>query len=373
MNRNRTLLLVSLVALPALASAQVASPKIVISNASNAELPLEAGSTVQVLSNGDLSVRCRVDAQGNCPSVGSNSSGSNPPAAFALSTTATSRTEGTAFNLSWNSADSDACVGLSPGTTVSGWTGKAFDKTGNVPLTPPVGDYSFQLRCFNAGGNRISSDPATQVSVTASTGGGTGPTPSAFCTEYKQTLPTPHPPNLTAFGLDGVEVPFGSIWPGASPGDGTGRAGVPGLWVSPAIGGNGARYLAIPVSLTSSSAKQQISLSWAEVQGTQFMVSGVPTTTGDVLVTVSPCAGDFRPMVSGSSDPYLTSSCRKDRPHTSSVIRITSEGSGLAGCAIPPNKVVYVNVATFNMYGATAPTVSTCAGAEQCGVSMLNQ
>jgi len=345
-------------AISSVALAQVASPKIVISNTTPlAEIGLETGSTVEFASNGDLQIRCRKNGA-NCVTANLGDGGGTPPPGaptnLVLTPSATTLTAGSAFNLTWSSSGAEACYGVGP-AGVSGWTGQVLATSRGAPglsLSLAQGSYAFQMRCFNAGGS--ANVTAATVTVTQGSGGGGG---GDYCSEfYASGLPTGSAFN--AHGFTKVEVPFFTVW-GAQPGFTAGiTAGVPGQFVNPSTN----RYMAIPFTITSDSGVgTQVNLSWIESQ-----LPGV--STGAVTVTISPCAGDFRARVIGSSDVYLGAQCRASVGIAGNMSATSVVGQ--SGCPAPKDKQMYINIATYDMYGATPPQTSTCSGATTCGVAM---
>jgi hypothetical protein len=337
--------------------AQVASPKVVISNTTpQAEIGLETGSSVEFATNGDLQIRCRKTGD-SCvtANIGGPPTGTNPPTNVSLTPSSTSFNAGGAFNLQWGSTNAEACFGVGP-AGVSGWSSQVLATSRGAPglsLNLAQGSYAFQMRCYNATGSTLVSAPTVTVNP------GTPPADN-YCAEYYSTgLPTGSAFN--GHGFTRVDVPFFNIW-GAQPGFSAGiTAGVPGNFMNPSTG----RYMAIPFILTSDSGPgTQVNLTWAEAQS-------VGITTGSVSVTISPCPGDFRSAVTGSSDIYLSFQCRRaasvgDTMSATSVI-------GQSGCRAPKNKQMYINIATYDMFVPTPPTTSTCSGNTTCGVAMRLQ
>lgn len=344
-----------------LVHAQVPSPKIVISNVTPAiEIPLEPTGSVQFNAAGDLTVICDTDAQGRCPNAGStggSGTGTNPPVAFTLTPSAATITQGSAFSLSWNSADSQVCYGESP-SGVASWSGQVFANSGSQSLSltatnaTTAATYSFTLRCYSAGGNRTASTATITVNPPTAT-----QEPSAYCSEYYSTgLPTSAA--FTAFGFTKQEASFQSVF-AVAPGEGAAAKVLPGNFLNPSSN----RYLAIPFTMSTtdgSAGLNQFILDWVEAQ------NGV-VASGPVSVSVSPCAGDFRQAVTGSSDAYLTSQCR--RSGNTNQLTVTSV-TGQSGCLAPVGKLMYINIATYNMFTTTTPTTSNCGTSATCGVSM---
>jgi hypothetical protein len=363
MNRNWGLTVAGAAALLICVGAAGAqdSPRIVIENAPGKVVPLDAGSTVRILSNGDLSVRCRTDG---CPEIGGSDggSGTNPPVAFALApATATSVVAGANnLTLSWTSNDSDACFGVAP-SGIDNWSGRHLPRTGSQPLSlSTVTDgnpHIFQLRCYNQGGSRSASSGAITVTQP--------PQAVGYCSEYYdgvvRAVPahpafkgyTLTPTNRTFFEVFGVQAGAGSST----------NKFVPGNFTSPAAG----KYLAI-----------EFSLSEAEGSGAQFRVDWIDSGSlgpgGSITATVSPCPGDFRARATGSTDAYLNSQCRPSVSNFGGLV-VTSVPTQ-SGCLAPVGKVMYLNIAAYDMYTATPqpqelPATTTCStGVSTCGVAM---
>lgn len=347
------------------AAAQVASPKIVISNVTpNVEIPLVTASQVQFEADGDLVVQCRLTA-GACTGVGGGSGqDGTPPATFSLNAAPTTVNSGASITLTWNSSDSEACYAVAP-TGTTGWTSgnRALANSGNatVSITNTTANpvtQTFQIRCFKEGGSRT----VSSQTVTINPGSSNPPTGEDYCAQYYgSNMPTS--PNFTAHGLTKVEVSFLTIWAGAGQVGGTDvLRGVPGTRLNPATG----RYLAIPFVMTDDSggANSQFTANWNQSQ--------LPDTpSGQVTVTVSPCPGDFRPSTGFGPNPndyYSTNLCRGLFGNTG---EITVDSTGFQnGCYAPKGKRMYINIATYNMYGATLPSGPSCGSNSFCGVMM---
>lgn len=344
------------------ASAQVASPKIIINNVNPAaEIGLQSASTVEFLANGDLRVNCRL-ASGQCETAnigGGGGGGTNPPTNLVLTPSTTSLTAGGAFSLTWSSSGAEVCYGVGPTSpSVLGWTGQPLATSRGTPglalsLTT-AGDYVFQMRCYSATGSAQTS--TATVTVTQSGGGGPGPTD--YCAEYYDgtTRPVPTSPSFTAHGHERKDQTFESIW-SVAPGTPGERRALPGIFLLPAQN----RYLSVPFTMTQGSgAQSQFDFNWVEAAGLEGVVSG------SVTVTVSPCPGDFRPSQAGSTDIYLSAQCRRTYG-IQNGITVTADPT-LSGCFAPVNKIMYLNISTHNMYN-TPPSASSCSG-QTCGVSM---
>lgn len=365
---NRLIRLAGATALVALmsttaAQAQVTSPKITVTNTSPAkEIGIEAGSNVEFASNGDLLVRCRQSGS-DCVTAnfGGGGTGTNPPTNVFLTPSTTTLTTGQPFNLTWGSTNAQVCYGVGPTSpSVSGWTNQVLTATRGAPglsLTLAEGTYVFTIRCYNASGSAT----AMTSTITVNPGGGGGAT--GYCAEYYDniTRPTPTDPRFTAYGFVRVDVPFQSVW-GVEPGIGVGPAvGVPGNFVNPAAG----RYMSIPFSFDTAN---QLNLQFLVAQNTGI-------STGAISLSISPCPGDFRPR-SGqppANDVYLAGACGLSATSVNGGLSAAKIGSGLFGCPVPQNKIMYINIAASNMYLPAAPTSTSCGSEATCGVNMTAQ
>ena len=342
------------------AQAQTPSPKLTISNAGTdgTQIPLDPNSTVQIDAAGDLTVSCLLNGQNVCPGLAAGGeTGVNPPTAT-LTAGVTTIEAGQPLQLTWTSTGADACVSSGPSNATS-WTGVIRNPGGNASVSNLVeGEYTFQLRCYSAGGSTTVS--SALVTVTEST----TPLPADYCAEYYDGTPAmPTGAQFNAHGFTKAEATFTDVFGIAPGGSYTSHIGVPSVHLSPVQ----TRYLAIPFVMTAAAGPDsQMQLTW--IDGGQ-LVSG-----GALLLTVSPCPGDFRAPVLGSPDTYLSHQCRISQPTSlSGGLTITSDLS-LSGCAAPVGKKMYLNMAMYNMYTPTTPTSTTCtSGATICGVGMKIQ
>jgi hypothetical protein len=330
------------------------SPKVVITNLTpNVEIPLTQSSTVEIDASGDLRIQCRT-VNGVCPGLSQTGPiDPNGPTGLALAPSTTNLFVNGAFSLAWASGTgTESCYGAGP-AGISNWTGQSLATSGTRNLSLPEGSHIFQLRCFNSAGSATISSAV----VTVAPNPGPGPA-EPYCQEhYGAGLPTS--PNFTAFGFQRVDVAFEEIW-GVAPGQTSLRRALPGNFLRPSAG----RYLAIPFTMTAS-----------EGSGTQFTFGAIEASslegvaTGSVSASISPCPGDFRPRAS-STDIYLSHQCRNSFQNALQFNLTVTSITGQSGCLAPPGKVMYLNLATYDMWGPTAPTSTTCGTNETCGVSM---
>jgi hypothetical protein len=185
------------------------------------------------------------------------------------------------------------------------------------------------------------------------------PAPGDYCAEYYRcALPTE--PSFRAFGFERVDVPFETIWE-VEPGQPGVRRALPGHFVNPSAN----RFLSIPFVMTAAEGPlSQFTFSAIEAANLEGIV------TGGVSATISPCPGDFRPRDPASSDVYLSAQCRNSLRSSLQFNLTVTSNEGQSGCLAPPGRVMYLNIATHDMYRDPEPSESTCRAADTCGVSM---
>lgn len=354
-NRMRAVAVVSLSLFAAHAGAQVTSPKLILQGTNSVEVPLEATSSVTVNANGDLQAQCR---GGQCPT---GTGGGNVSAT--LTPSATEVTTAIQFSLSWTSTGAEVCRGVAP-TNVSGWADQLLGTSGSRNLSLPTGEYVFTIRCYGQG---ASADHSTaQVNVIQ----GGGQTGDNYCSEYynnstpARILPT-HA-SFSAYGLQKVETAYQTIFevlPGATQ---SAKRVLPGNWLRPAAG----RYLAIPFVMTATEGNlANLDLSWIEggALGTALIP---PVPSGSIAFTVSPCAGDLRRMSTSAADPFERGQCRRTTPSSNGMLKVTSDPNQVGSCYVPTGKIVYLNIAAYNLDVTSLPATSRCGSNETCGVSV---
>jgi len=192
-----------------------------------------------------------------------------------------------------------------------------------------------------------------------------------YCGEYYNGVdrPVPTDPAFKAHGFQKVEVPFKNVWGVEAGLSGGGSTGVPGNHLNPTEG----RYLAIPFTVP---YRGHVGLNWVELQG-----QSPGSFTSPVLISLSPCPGDFRKPaqtnISNSNpgnDRYMGWGCKLGSPGIHGSLR-ASETS----CFAPPGKKMFINVATYDMTNSMnrnggGPGTNLCdprydgAG---CGVAVL--
>jgi hypothetical protein len=342
--------------------ATVASPKLILHGASTVEIPLESASSITVNASGDLEAQCR---DNTCPS---GESGPSSVTAV-LAPSATQITLGGAFSLEWSSQNSDICRGTGP-TSVSGWSGQSLLTSGSKSLSLPVGEYTFSIRCYGVDGS--ATFQTSLVKVVPGTTPPQPPTGAAYCSEYyddstaARTRPTHE--SFTAYGLSRVEASWLSVFevePGATQ---SAKKVLPGNFLRPTA----TRYLAIPFVMTTDTDENLANIGMQWIEGGFYGSFLVPTVkSGATVFSVSPCPGDFRKSNNLSADPYERSTCRRTSPSIQgSNFSISSQVSRSGACYAPVGKVMYLNVASYDMNRTSLAPQTTCGSAETCGVSV---
>lgn len=361
------------VALPMSAAlAQVASPKIVISNTSpQAEIRLLPGSAVEFEASGDLRVQCHKTGV-NCTTANIGGGGvGNPPTGVSLNATPLEVIQNSQVNLSWSSSGAAACYGSGltrNGTPVSlgGWTGQllATSRSSGSPLPlslSQLGEHVFQMYCFSASG--VSPVVSSQtVSVIENPDPGPGPG-EAYCGEYYDgtTRPVPTHPSFTGYSLQAMEFEFSTLF-GVTPGAPSSiKRGVPGNYVSNAA----SQYLLIPFVLNEDTDLDLSTIVMNWIEGGAYGILGRP-----VAITVSPCPGDMRRRQNSSPDIYERGVCRVTNPSMLGGPMIITARSGASGCPAPKGKQMYLNIIAYNIDGTSLPAQSTCGSDPTCGVAL---
>lgn len=353
----------SLLAVTGVATSAVAaeSPKLILHGQTDIEIPLESSSAITVNANGDLEAQCR---DGNCPQ-GSGGGGSAVVATLVPS--ATEITVGGSFSLQWNSQNAEICRGLGP-SSISGWSSQALATSGSKSLSLPVGDYLFSLRCYGLGGT--ADIQTTLVKVVQGTG--TPPPTGNYCSEYYDgstaARTTPEHASFTAYGLTAVQAEWGEVFGVPAGATQSEKKVLPGNFLRPTAG----RYLAIPFVLTSDTDENLSNIGIQWIEGGYYGSQLIPAVkSGPTVFTVSPCPGDFRKSNNLAADPYERSICRRTTPSTQgSNLSISSQASRSGACYAPKGKLMYLNIATYDMSRTSLPAQTTCGSSETCGVSV---
>lgn len=266
--------------------------------------------------------------------------------------------------LSWTSSNVTACQGQVTGPdVVPAWaSSKPVVGSQSLSLTAQ-GTYRLDLVCTNATGVQVTKS----VNVVVTSAGTPPPPPGGgdYCQEYYDGSPAlPTDPKFYGNGMAKVEVPFETIF-GIQAGDSRSTlVGVPAEHLNPAMN----RYLAIPFVMNAGDTSLSgMILQWIDGN------SHAGVYPGAILMTVSPCPGDFRAPVgiSNPDDRYLGAVCRISGPESlSNGLTLTADPQ-YSGCYIPSGRKGYINIAPHAVYGSSIPMKYLCGNYPFCGVGMI--
>ncbi|MCX7557051.1 hypothetical protein OS187_09500 [Xanthomonadaceae bacterium JHOS43] len=346
-----------------------------------AAIPVQGNA--QVDPSGNIVVTCQTGTHGTgCSNIGAGSSGSlTQPTITFNGPTATVAANDTTARLHWTTSNARTCYGLAAPSGVSGWTkewatgttGSNGFQVGN--LTRDANNdtiYNFTLRCYSIGTATMGATPVVAYTdstyqVTLAPSGTTPPPPppAGSCSSYLASLSPAEKAHYDAYdanqrGFTKVEKTF-TAHTQKTLGVNTGLIGssppvLPGMLQD-------AQYLALSFSLPLANA----------VNSGKFSMSFTPPIGAgvehNIIVTISPCPGDFRPQDGDSTDPYVNRiQCRKEYS-TVGAVRAGSAPTTL-WCPSPADTTMYINVALRNMYeSGTAATLPSdaCGSSEYCG------
>ncbi len=356
-----------------------------------AAIPLQGTAQLDGAS-GNVIVACKKGVEGapagECSNVGTGSG--TAPDAPTVNLSGPSAVTATGSKLTWTSTGADVCYGLSAdvsagvGPAVAGWSkewpannptsGFSLDAVlSGLPQINTAVTYDFTLRCYStpttlSGATRIAAvtDQTQQVTLTRIS----APVINS-CQTYYDSLTTAEKAHFDAYkaenrGFTRVEKTFteqttrvlgaytGQLGPNATP-------VLPGLMAQQ-------RYLA----LTFSMPLPNVSNTGKFGMNTQEAVGSVQMHP--IIITISPCPGDFRPRVlTGSNDPYLSPVCRTIYDSSGQSVRGADPSIDSARCLTPAGQTMYMNVATQDMYTTPGQTIpnSYCPGNVWCGAGAL--
>src|SRR5687768_6136474 len=154
MHSNQRFSSLGIALLASLGMAELASAQaIIITNSNNDQIPLRAGSSVQIEVDGNLLAECALNSSGQCAQLSTGTGGpeNKPTATLGRSDNNTDVTTGESINLTWSSTNAVVCSAASTGPS-SLWSGPRVGSGGEPITFSAVGDYSFSLTCFNING-----------------------------------------------------------------------------------------------------------------------------------------------------------------------------------------------------------------------------
>jgi hypothetical protein len=330
--------------LVAVAGASHAQSVIRFTNANNHEIPLAAGSAVNIDANGNLTAECALTG-GICTQL--SNGGNNDPGSLPTATLTRSAAEiiaGSPVTLSWSSSGAIVCDATGSGPAGTSWPGpKATASAGLGVTLSTAGDYLFNLRCFNAAGastlqtvgvkanpppivpdgcNITSTDPAFQ--------------PSGRTRTNKTWVQAWSAPNGSATAVYpnsiGAAVPVG-----AEKGGYTVISFVPGV-------------------------NEEVGIFFDPVQTAPNIGYGTARPADGMLLALSPCAGDVRGAASGNdADPFLRPGCRVFA--NTGSLTFTTKGNASSNsfvCRLQAGQTYYLNVMAANPADGLSDSEHSC-------------
>ena len=316
-----------------------------------ADIPLESGSLLLLQPDGRFTGRC-VLSGGQCSGVSAPPpSGQLPTATLAGAATATTSA---ALQLSRTVTGApELCVAsAAPSAGVTGWNGAVGPASGTSSVSfTSNGTYALSMRCYNANG--ASSTAMHTVNV-----GGGGTTPPG-CS-------LPPDPNIRPAGLTEYAMTWNQVFEREYP-------SAPGYLI-PLGSFTPQRSMDGPLS-----AKMYLSISFvarAGVRGNIAFSGSQPIAAvgytdyriGNGFVTISPCAGDFRPPDPLSPDLFVRN-CRIVVQAESSLFFGNSPTPSSAYCQLTPGQTYYLNVVMAPPGSLNGFTNSCLNGIPRCEIN----
>lgn len=320
-------------------------------DSSHPDIPLLSSADLVLRSSGNYEGRCAL-ASGATRCQGTTGGGSTGPLPGASLTAPSSATTGSALNITRSTSNNaELCVASSsPAAGVSGWSGAVGPGAGTTPVTfSSTGTYSLSMRCYNANGGTTSNS----LSITVTQSGGT---PGNCSISHPQIRPQ----GLVEYAMTWNQV-FERNYPDA-----------PGYLI-PLGSFTPERSMNGPLS-----AKMYLAISFvaqAGVRGNIAFAGSQPIAAvgyteyrpGDAFVTVSPCAGDFRPPDLQSSDMFVRN-CRRT-VEEGTLFFGNSPTPSASYCQLTPGQTYYLNVVMAPPGSVNGFTNSCRNGIPRCEVN----
>lgn len=317
------------------------------------DIPLLSSADLVLLPSGSYEGRCALTSgTTRCQGVAAGGGGTPGPLPTASLTGASSASTGTAISVTRSTGNApELCVASSsPSAGVTGWSGSVGPTAGTSSVTfSSTGTYSLSMRCYNANGATTSNS----LSITVSQGGGTPGNCSishpqirpAGLTEYLMTWNQVFERNYPA--APGYLIPLGSFTPERS------------------MNGPLSSKMYLAIAFTAQ----------AGVVGNIAFAGSQPIPAvgyteyrpGTAFVTVSPCAGDFRPQDSASNDMFVRN-CRLTVEEGAFFFG-NSPSPSSAYCQLTPGQTYYLNVVMGPPGGLNGFNNSCNPGLQRCEVN----
>lgn len=383
--------------MPAVATSQT-SKHVVLSNVpavpnqaqvdGKAAIPLTG--TVHVDPAGNIVVTCDEQGQGKCSNVGTGGDITGTPTLSLNGPGINVAAAGAA--LTWSTSNAQVCYGLSatlaPGSTgpaVTGWS-KEWPATGSYSLNALLGSvtpgetvaYDFTLRCYSTQ-NAIDDadavafvDSTRRVTLAPPAGGSVG---SGSCDAYLGSMTQAERDHFDAYRAENrknsanqsynftrIEKTF-TAQTGKTLGKDTGKIGPAAYPYLPGVLGD-TQYLALSFAMP---AQNETNTGWFAMD--QRSAIGVGKEH-NVVMTISPCPGDFRPRNNASNDVYLKAFCRSTHSQQF-VLKGGSNPSVTDGCPTPAGQTMYLNISLRDLSRPVGQDIPAdgCATGLYCGIS----
>jgi hypothetical protein len=112
---------------------------------------------------------------------------------------------------------------------------------------------------------------------------------------------------------------------------------------------------------------QTVGISWDKVQANPLIGYGKPRPADGIWMSVSPCAGDFRPGNDAASDHYLRRGCRRGAAIGGLIWSTTIAESTFQACALVAGQTYYLNVIAANPEDGLTEGENTCTAGPNTG------
>lgn len=325
-----------------LTSAVAASAAVItITNASNHEIPLKTGSTVQFDASGNILAECALNASNVCEALSSGGAIGAPTASLSRADTDSNVTAGESISLKWSSTDATVCHASATGPATTSWGGAktTANATGQTIALSTAGTYTFSLQCFNSAGGSAIQDVSVVV------GPATNPDPQPAGCSITDPLIAPN-------SLTKVTKTWTQAW--SSPNGKYVPTYPDGIGYPVPIGAEKNGYTVIPFT---PNANQSVKIFFDGAQPSSATGYNPARTAMAMLITISPCQGDLRYPRSASLDPFEKPACRIFA-NTGSLYFTTISGS--AACTLEAGKTYYMNVAAIDTSDGLQAGENTC-------------
>ncbi len=338
----------------------------------NAAIPIDSALRAEIDPVGNIVVNCKKGTHGastTCSNIGTGSG--TAPSAPALTLTApTGVVSASGSKITWSSNSAALCYGVSAspvtppsaGPAVAGWVKEwpTASSGGGFSLDPilagmaasTTAKYDFTFRCYSSATGAVGATPVVAYTEQTKTVELSKPAATAgdWCDDYKASL---DPAELVHFdqynadnrGFTAIQHNFATYTgktPGISP---TGPVSV-GSIRAPYLPGKQkpSEYYAFNLSLPEQSAGQYLKF----ILKFNYKNGFVGGLNHDIVATLSPCRGDFRPRQNGA-ETYLSSFCRVAYGQDGAMIQSSSDPASPL-CPVPAGARMYLNVSVRDLY-----------------------